>query len=327
MKRQRSPRLSLDLLRGFRAAARHLSFTVAARELYVTQSAISHEVKALESQLGTPLFARVNRTLRLTQAGEQLYRAVDEALALIDSTAEQVAGAGRSLSITTTVPLASLWLGPRLPAFTRLHPDISLRVAASNDNLDLARERIDVAIPHATDDKTPPSSVKLFDYEVFPVCAPRLARSRAHPLRSAADLTRQVLLELETVRDGRPWYDWQMWLQAKQLRAVKPAGVLRFSHYDQVVEAAIAGSGVAVGRWPHLARQLHEGVLVPPLGEAGVARFGAFHLVVSNLADRRAADAFVTWLTAEAQQEVERRNRGASGRRLRRPAAVRARAR
>jgi DNA-binding transcriptional LysR family regulator len=308
MKRQRSPRLSLDLLRGFRAAARNLSFTLAARELYVTQSAISHEVKALELQLGTPLFTRVNRTLRLTQAGEQLYRAVDEALALIDSTAEQVAGAGRTLSITTTVPLASLWLGPRLPAFTRLHPDINLRVAASNDNLDLARERIDIAIRHASGGKVPPSSVKLFDYEVFPVCSPKLARSRSHPLRSAADLTRHVLLELETVRDGRPWYDWQLWLQAKQVRGLKPAGVQRFSHYD---------------RWPHLARQLHEQVLVAPLGDAGIARMGAFHLVVSELADRRSADAFVSWLTVEAQREVERREQAASGRRRRNPASAR----
>src|SRR4030095_11403535 len=88
MKRRRSPRLSLDLLRGFRAAARHLSFTLAARELYVTQSAISHEVKALESQLGTPLFSRVNRSLRLTLAGQELYRAVDEAVVVIESAAD-----------------------------------------------------------------------------------------------------------------------------------------------------------------------------------------------------------------------------------------------
>src|SRR6266568_5099426 len=128
-------RLSLDLLRGFRAAARHLSFTRAANELFVTQSAISREIKTLETQLGQPLFHRVNRALQLTHAGEQLYRAADEALALIDATTERLAGSGSTVAVTTTNALASLWLAPRLPRFNRIHPGIGVRVAASNDKL------------------------------------------------------------------------------------------------------------------------------------------------------------------------------------------------
>lgn len=147
---QRTPRLSLDLLRGFRAAARHLSFTRAAQELFVTQSAISREIGKLEDQLGKPLFLRVNRTLQLTQAGQELYRAVDEAIALIDSAAQRVFGSSRTLAVTTSVPLASLWLGPRLPLFTRDYPEIDMRVSAHNDVLDLGREHIDIAIRYAT---------------------------------------------------------------------------------------------------------------------------------------------------------------------------------
>ena len=308
MKPQRVPRLSLDLLRGFRAAARHLSFTQAAHELCVTQSAVSREVKALEEQLSTPLFTRVNRTLRLTPVGEQLYRAANEAIELIDSTVEQVTGAGRALCVTVTVPFASLWLGPRLSHFTRLHPEISLRVIASNDRLDMTREHIDIAIRHITSEATPPLRDKIYDYEMFPVCSPALLRGST-PIRTPADLANHVLLDLETVRNGRPWHDWPLWFNAMKMRRVKPAGSLHFSHYDQVIEAAIAGSGIAIGRWPHLANHLRTGVLVSPLLDAGVARHGGFYVVVANDAPREPVEAFVTWLRSEADDDAKGRSR------------------
>ena len=116
MNRKRAPRLSLDLLRGFRAAARHLSFTRAAQDLFVTQSAISREIKTLEEQLGQPLFRRVNRTLQLTPAGEELYRIADETLTQLDAAVERIAGASKVVTVTTTTALASLWLAPRLHA-------------------------------------------------------------------------------------------------------------------------------------------------------------------------------------------------------------------
>src|SRR4029453_10434473 len=113
--KRRRPRLSLDLLKGFDAAARHLSFTRAARELSLTQSAVSREIKTLEEQLGQPLFNRVNRGLRLTDAGQGLYRAVDEALKLIDEATDRFAGSRRAetLAVTTSCALASTWLVPK----------------------------------------------------------------------------------------------------------------------------------------------------------------------------------------------------------------------
>jgi len=296
----RYPRLSLDLLRGFRAAARHLSFTRAAQDLFVTQPAISRGIRTLEEQLGTPLFHRVNRTLKLTQAGEELYRAADEALALIDAATQRVAGKGRTLSITTTVPLASLWLAPRLSRFTSLHPEVDIRIAATDDVVDLERERVDVAIRHVLPGADAPPGESLVDYETFPVCSPRLARDRKRPLRTPADLAHHVLLDLETAANGRPWYDWQHWFDAMKLRAPRPAGSLRFSHYDHVVEAAIAGSGVAIGKRPHLARHLRDGTLVAPMEPGCVARLGSFRVIVAPAADREVVDAFVTWLGSEA---------------------------
>lgn len=304
MKLRRLPRLSLDLLRGFRAAARHLSFTAAAQELSVTQSAISHEVKALEDQLGTLLFHRANRTLRLTEAGERIYRATNEALGLIDDAVEEVTGASRVLSITTTVPFASLWLGPRLPGFARLHPELSLRIIASNDYLDLAREGIDIAIRHSVDDASRSVRDALCDYEIFPVCSPALLERT--PINAPGDLAQHVLLDFETIRNGRPWYDWQLWFESMQIRRLKPAGLLRFTHYDQVIEAALAGSGVAIGRWPHLSTYLKTGTLIAPLADAGVAQLGRFH-AIARTSLQSGAD-FLAWLRKEMNEDFSRRS-------------------
>lgn len=313
MDRQRVPRLSLDLLRGFRAAASHLSFTHAARELFVTQSAISHQVKALEEQLGKPLFRRVNRTLQLTAAGAELFRAVDDAFALIDAATQRVVGPWRTLSVTTTVALASTWLVPRLPSFQKAHPEVDLRVVSTNDTIDLSRDHIDIALRFATLQMPTPSAEKIFDYLQFPVCAPSLALGRKNPLRTVADLARHVLIDFETVLYGRAWYDWEQWSSAMHLKNFRGSGWMRFSHYDQVIEAARKGSGVAIGKLPHLVDDLREGRLVAPLGASGTAVVGAFYLEIAEGAEHDATRAFVTWLRSQAPSmdgtELVRRRR------------------
>jgi DNA-binding transcriptional LysR family regulator len=281
-----------------------LSFTRAAHELFVTQSAISHQIKTLEEQIGRPLFRRVNRALELTHTGEELFRAIDEALTLIDNATQRVAGPWRTLSVTTTVALASTWLVPRLPRFAEVHPEIDLRMVSTNEAIDLKREHIDLAIRFAKLEMAAPSQDKLFDYLQFPVCSPALARNRRRPLRVATDLARHVLLDFETIVYGRPWYDWQQWFKAMQLRSIKGAGWLRFSHYDQVIEAAKKGSGVAVGKWPHLCDHLRDGALVAPFGASGTATVGAFFVEMQEAAPREPADAFVAWLRAEAKRDA-----------------------
>src|SRR5829696_232941 len=132
--KRRRPRLSLHLLKGFEAAARHLSFTRAAQELCLTQSAVSREIKALEGQLGQPLFKRIHRGLRLTDAGQVLYDAVREALTLIADATERLCASvsGERLTITTSVPLASMWLVPKLRRFVLLHPEVDVRSVAAD---------------------------------------------------------------------------------------------------------------------------------------------------------------------------------------------------
>lgn len=304
--RRRRRRLSLDLLKGFEAAARHLSFTRAAQELFLTQSAISREIKTLEEQLGQPLFSRVNRGIRLTETGQALYRAVGEALKLLDEVTDRLAASkgGETLTVTTSAPLASTWLIPRLSRFIRLHPEVDVRSVAADHRLDLERERLDLAIRWAPPGASVPRGERLFDVQIFPVCAPALSCDPARPLRSPADLARHVLLDLETVTARGPWSDWGPWLGAMKLDSLQPAGTLRFSHYDQVAQAAIDGSGVAIGRNPHNARHLREGLLVAPLGGEAVIPWGAyFVLVAPRSTERRVVKEFVAWLRDEARKD------------------------
>ncbi len=305
MDARRRPHVSLDLLRGFCVAARHLSFTRAARELHVTQSAISHGIKTLEHQLGRPLFRRMNRTLELTRAGRDLLDATEPALGLLDRAIERFAPAEQALAVTTTTSLASLWLAPRLARFTRLHPGINVRIAAVNDmvNLNLEREHIDVAIRFVHPGWDIPGGERLFDYQTFPVCSPQLVQAASQPLRTPADLAQHVLLDFERLAFGRMWSDWDHWFEGVELSRINASGILHFSHYDQVIQAALEGSGVAIGKLPHLSRYLEQGLLCAPFGPEWVATPGSFFLVVAPSAiEREPVAAFVAWLRSQANE-------------------------
>jgi LysR family transcriptional regulator, glycine cleavage system transcriptional activator len=301
-------RLSLDLLKGFDAAARHLSFTRAAEELSLTQSAISREIKSLEEQIGQALFVRIHRGLRLTDAGQMLHRAVGEALNLIDEVTGRLAAAHstETLTVTTSAPLASTWLVPKLPSFFRLRPEVDVRCVSVDHKLDLERERLDLAIRWAPAGSSVPGGERLFGVQRFPVCAPGLAHDPKRPLRKPADLARHVLLDLQTTTDQGLWSDWTPWLNAMKLGSLKPAGAMRFSHYDQVVQAAIDGSGVAIGRYPHNARHLSDGLLVAPLGPEATLGWGSYFVLMTPRAgQRRVVQDFVAWLRETVRQDEE----------------------
>jgi LysR family glycine cleavage system transcriptional activator len=171
--------------------------------------------------------------------------------------------------------------------------------------LDLVQAQVDIAIRYASLGGASPLGKPLVDYSTFPVCTPALMRDPARPLRTFADLAQHVLLEFETTVHGRPWYDWEQWFSAVKTAKFKPAGRQRFSHYDQVVEAALAGSGVAIGKRPHLNGKLQAGTLCAPFGTDGVATLGSFHVVVAPSATGRGAvgEAFVAWLRSEVRRD------------------------
>jgi DNA-binding transcriptional LysR family regulator len=300
------PRLpSLDLLRGFEAAARHMSFTRAATELHVTQSAVSRQIKTLEDHLGIALFTRLNRALKLTPEGDTLYGTARAVMREIEDAMTRLGARddARLLTVTTTVSFAALWLVPRLARFRKIQPGIDVRLAATNDTVNLERDRIDVAIRFCEPRAAPAGAVSLTGEEVFPVCSPELLRDRARPLKKPADLARQVLLHYDDPAGQFPWLSWRQWLDALNLADLKPAGVAHYSHYDQMIQAAIAGEGVALGRTPLIRRLLKSGVLVAPFKDRMAGTREYFAIVSSHAAARAPASQFVEWLQQEIRRE------------------------
>src|SRR4030095_2232474 len=222
---------SLDLLRGFEVAARHLSFTGAASELHGTQSAVSRQIKALEERLGLKLFRRLNRALLLTEEGQALAQAVAAALADIERAISRlsVLADDRPVTVTTTVSFAALWLVPRLARFRGAHPHTDIRIDANSQFVDLERGRIDLAVRFCKPGAATADALPLIGEDVFPVASPELARDPARPLRNPRDLGKHVLLHYEDPRLAWPWLAWPEWLQALKVPDLKPGGARHFS--------------------------------------------------------------------------------------------------
>jgi len=293
---------SLDLLQGFEAAARHLSFTKAGEELYLTQSAVSRQIKELEDQLGVELFHRRHRALALTEAGQQFYAATAQVLTTMRTATSRLrAQAGRkTLSVTTTNSFAALWLIPRLAGFTRTHPEVEVKITADTRVQDLERDGLDIAIRHGPASLAGPNAERLFGERVYPVCSPKLLKKL--PLKEPSDLKNHCLLQYSDPDSRHPWLNWKTWLEVAGIADLKPASTLSFSGYDQIIPAAVAGHGVALGRIPLLKDLLAAKELVAPFKNsvADPAR-GYFAIVSKNAAGRPEAVDFVEWLKEEAK--------------------------
>lgn len=296
---------SLDFLRGFEAAGRRLSFTLAAEELFVTQSALSRQIKSLEDALGIVLFERRHRALALTPAGAAFHRDVTTALSALAAAADSVRGATRApgLVVSTTVSFASLWIIPRLSRFRARHPDVEVYVSADDRVVDLARGDVDIAVRYLPEGLAPETSARLFGERMLPVVSPTLLRRGGAPLARPADLARHVLLHLDDPEGRMPWLNWPSWLSSNGAPDLKPAGSLRFRLYDQVIQAAVGGQGVALGRIPMIAEHLRDGRLVAPFARRYDSARGYYAIVASGAAERPDVTAFVRWLGEEAQSE------------------------
>ncbi len=291
----------LDLLRSFAVAARTLSFTRAAAELSLTQSAVSRQIQQMEEGLGVPLFERRHRALVLTPAGETMYRAVQDSLErLRDATASvRATRRARQVAVTSTPGFASLWLIPRLARFSADHPAVDVRVAATNELVHLERAGIDVAVRFCA--ITQGMGQPLFEETVLPVCAPRLLQDAARPLRQPADLVQHTLLVMESHQGMPPMADWAPWLEVMGLAGIRGTNQLLFSNYNDAVAAALAGQGVAIGRLPLVAALLQSGQLVTPFAGSGQSQRGYFVAAGPQAQGNADAQDFIRWLHAEAQ--------------------------
>lgn len=259
----------LDALRGFVAAARHLSFTRAAAELCLTQSAISRQVQALETSLGVALFVRGVRTLSMTAEGSRLASAAENWLSEYARLADSMRQPGeRPVLVTASIGISALWLVPRLGEFQQRNPETEVHIAAGNRVADLARENIDLALRYCADRDTTPDSVKLFGEVLFPVAHPSIAANLTIDATSLPTLTL-----LDYPEPDYPWMGWDHWLRLIGLEGVRPRARIGFNQYDQVIHTAITGQGVALGR----------AVLVDPMiADGRLARVGSREFAVEG---------------------------------------------
>jgi LysR family transcriptional regulator, glycine cleavage system transcriptional activator len=311
---------SLDFLKGFEAAGRLLSFTRAAEELFVTQSALSRQVQALEEALGVKLFERRHRALVLTSQGAAFHRDVVSALTALAAAADAAHDTVRTPGVTlsTTVSFASLWVIPRLANFRARHPATDVYISADDRLVDLARGEVDVAVRYLPDAKAPEGSVRLFGERMLPVVAPKLVRRSGAALRKPADLANHVLLHLDDPDGRTPWLEWSVWLTSNGQPGLKPAGALRFKLYDQLIQAAVSGQGVALGRLPLIAEYLRDRRLIAPFPKRYDWPRGYYAVVAPHAAKRRDVTEFVAWLADEAAREVARQDVPDKARRVRR---------
>ncbi len=308
--------IGMGHLRAFDAVARHLNFRAAAEELSLTQSAVSRQIQALEDEVGAALFLRHTRAVELTSAGTLLLRAAGTALERIDASVRQIRqSAGRkSVAITTWASFASMWLIPRLEAFQREHPDIDIRIDATDSALDLTTADVDLALRYAVPQAVAPGAVRLFGEQLTPVASPWLLRE--HRIARLEDLSRVTLIEAGDAHRTRhlEWLTWQRWLdhfapatsggvRGKAKARLSPKRWLYFNYASQIVQAALTGQGVALARLPLVAESLASGDLIEPLPQMRLDSPLVYWLVVApRSVVRPEVKAFCDWLLREAER-------------------------
>lgn len=264
--------LSLDFLRSFEAVARRLSFSAAANELFITQPAISRQIKSLEEELGCPLFHRGTRRVELTAAGTTLLRAVEPLLGRLDATVRQIRLAqGRAqISLSTFPSFATLWLMPRLTDFERRHPGIDIRLSATDRLADTDDLELDLLLRHCRPERAPPGAERMFGEVLTPVVSARMAdaiaRGEAPPLREPADLAHHTLVEVEDDTPLGRALAWPAWLAARGLPQLAPRRWYSVNFNHQQIQAVLAGPGVALAWLPMVHDALARGELVEPFG-------------------------------------------------------------
>jgi LysR family glycine cleavage system transcriptional activator len=288
----------LKSLRAFEAAGRHLSFTRAADELFVTQAAVSHQIKSLEEFLGLPLFIRRNRKLLLTDEGQNYWpkiRDMFEGLTIAtDQLKSQTAGGPLTVSVVPT--FATSWLIPRLSNFNKEYPDIEVRLKASDEIVDFLQEDVDLAIYYETGNYPGLHSVTLLNEILTPLCSPAMLEGDK-PLNVPEDLKNHNLLHDYSTRD------WRKWLKLAGVANVELSHGAVFSHTSMVQQAAIFGQGIAMGHLVLSQAEVAAGRLVQPF-ELMMESDLSYDLVCPvEYASRPKIKAFIDWILEMVKED------------------------
>ena len=296
----------LNALRAFEAAARHASFSKAAQELNVTPAAISHQIAALEDDLGVQLFHRLNRAIALTPSARVLLPGLTEAFDGIQSSLRRLRAHNDTgtLTVTAAPSFAAKWLVLRLHRFQAAHRDIDVRLSATNDVVDLARGDFDLAIRYGSGRYPGLTVEKLLENEVFPACSPRLLQT-GPPLRTPDDLRHHALIHDQAVDRDPLMPTWPMWLMAAGVKDVATAAGLSFSAGHLALDAAIAGHGVVLAYSTIAAADLAAGRLVRLFSLALPDHFAYYIVTAPGALERSKVKAFADWLRQEADLAAE----------------------
>jgi LysR family glycine cleavage system transcriptional activator len=292
---------NLNALKAFEAAARRLNFSKAADELHVTQGAVSHQIKALEGQLGLALFHRRPRGLELTEAGRAYLPVLTEAFGRIAAGTRDLLDRDKAgvLTVSVSPNFAAKWLVGRLGDFAGRNPDIDLRIGASLQHVDFLRDGIDMAVRHGDGNWPGLAVARLCEEEVFPVCSPRLTIG-PRALRQPGDLRHHTLLH------GPGPIAWTEWLATAGVDGIDANRGLSFNQASLSLDAAVDGQGVALARSALAARDLLAGRLVRPFRLALPAPFAYYVVAPKATATRPKIALFRDWLLAEAAKDAER---------------------
>lgn len=292
----------LNALKVFEAAARHMSFTKAADELHVTPGAVSQQIKALEDYIGGRLFRRTKRALLLTDAAQASLPILREAFDKLEEASRILTARGDSKRLTVSVApsLAAKWLVPRLDRFHERMPEVEVWISADMEVVDFAVDDIDLAIRYGAG-RYPGLEVELLmEEQILPVCSPRLLTGQ-HPLRAPPDLEHHPLLH-----DGSPEQEdlaatnWAMWLKAAGVVDVDAKRGAKFNQSSLVIEAAVAGKGVALAKSTIALADLEAGRLVAPFDLTTPSNFSYYLVHPASKSRNAGVKAFKKWLHDEA---------------------------
>lgn len=292
---------SLDLIRGFVAVGRRMSVTLAAEDLCLTQSAVSRQIHSLEDALGVSLFHRGYRSISFTQAGERLFRTADSVVRQLQDTCDTIMRPAQRqpVTITASIGATAAWLLPRLSRLQQRYPSLDIRVAANDKVLDLRTEGIDLALRYAGAAHAPSGATRLSDDTFVPVAHPSLGLTRF----DADALARHALIESDEA--GLPLLPrWADQLTAAGLGEVTPRGILRVDRYEQALQAALAGQGIALVCAERAAALVAQGKLAVLATANGRPSGCAYWLVQADAAPRQEVRDVVQWLCDEVRTPV-----------------------